>query len=211
MSNKPINDASQELPVIVAMTGASGALYGLRLIEKLLELEHPFYLLLSKAALMVIQMEIGLSLSSKPKVIEDKLKAHFNYQGNCFTVFAEQDWLAPPASGSAKTKGMVIIPCTTGTLGAIASGVSHCLINRSADVCLKEKNKLIMVVRETPFSTLHLENMLKLAQAGATIMPANPGFYHDPKTILDIVDFMVARVLDHLGIEQKLLAEWGVD
>ncbi|PID64967.1 MAG: aromatic acid decarboxylase, partial [Gammaproteobacteria bacterium] len=106
-------------------------------------------------------------------------------------------------------KGMVIIPCTTGTLGAIASGVSNCLINRSADVCLKEKTPLIMVVRETPFSTIHLENMLKLANAGATIMPANPAFYHNPTDIIGVVDYMVARVLDHLNIEQNLLAQWG--
>lgn len=203
--------ADKQPPVIVAMTGASGAAYGFRLIEKLLEINHPVHLMFSKAALMVIQMELGLSLSNKPKVIEEKLKSHFNYQGNALTVFAEQDWLAPPASGSAKSKGMVIIPCTTGTLGAIAAGVSNCLINRSADVCLKEKNKLILLVRETPFSSLHLENMLKLSQAGATIMPANPGFYHDPKSIDDIIDFMVARVLDHLDIAQNLLAEWGVD
>lgn len=203
--------SDKQPPVIVAMTGASGAAYGFRLIEKLLEINHPMHLMFSKAALMVIQMELGLSLSNKPKVIEEKLKLHFNYQGNALKVFAEQDWLAPPASGSAKSKGMVIIPCTTGTLGAIAAGVSNCLINRSADVCLKEKNKLILLVRETPFSSLHLENMLKLSQAGATIMPANPGFYHDPKSIDDIIDFMVARVLDHLDIAQNLLAEWGVD
>lgn len=204
-----MTNASQEHPVIVAMTGASGALYGMRLIEKLLEIDHPVYLMFSKAALMVLQMELGLTLSNKPKTIEEKLKTHFNYSGDNLSVFGEQDWLAPPASGSAKTKGMVIVPCTTGTLGAIAGGVSNCLINRSADVCLKEKNKLIMVVRETPFSTLHLENMLKLANAGATIMPANPGFYHEPQSLMDIIDFMVARILDHLDIPQQLLSEWG--
>lgn len=196
-------------PVVVAITGASGVAYALRLLEVLLRADETVYLMMSQAGVIVMGMEEGISLSNQPDVIHKRLVKRFACRPEQLKVFGEHDWLAPPASGSAKIKGMAIVPCTTGTLGAIASGMSNCLINRSADVCLKEKTPLILMVRETPFSTLHLENMLKLAQAGATIMPANPGFYHNPKTIDDIIDFMVARVLDHLDIEQNLLEEWG--
>ncbi|WP_235896214.1 flavin prenyltransferase UbiX [Ostreibacterium oceani] len=200
---------STKMPVAVAITGASGGKYALRLLAQLLHAGEQVYLMISQAGLMVLAMEEGLKLSNRPKEIQKRLIDYFQCEPNQLQVFGEQDWLAPPASGSAKLKGMVIIPCTTGTLGAIAAGVSNCLINRSADVCLKEKKPLIIVVRETPFSSIHLENMLRLSQAGATIMPANPGFYHHPETIMDIIDFMVARVLDHLGVPQQLLEEWG--
>lgn len=200
---------NNKLPVAIAITGASGTIYALRLLEELLKADETVYLMISQAGLIVLGMEDGLALSNRPKEIQKRLVAHFNCRPEQLLVFGEQDWLAPPASGSAKIKGMAIIPCTTGTLGAIAAGVSNCLINRAADVCLKEKTPLIIVVRETPFSTLHLENMLKLAQAGATIMPANPAFYHNPTDMMGVIDFMVARVLDHLGVSQKLLAEWG--
>ena len=200
---------SENKPISVAITGASGALYPLRLLEQLFRAGETVYLMISQAGLVVLAIEEKLVLGNKPNTVKKRLIERFNCRPEQLYVFAEEDWLAPPASGSAKIKGMVIVPCTTGTLGAIASGVSNCLINRAADVCLKEKTPLIMMVRETPFSTIHLENMLKLAQAGATIMPANPGFYHNPKDILGVVDYMVARVLDHLGIEQQLLAEWG--
>ncbi|MBS9778208.1 MAG: UbiX family flavin prenyltransferase [Gammaproteobacteria bacterium] len=196
-------------PIAVAITGASGSIYALRLLGILLKSDETVYLMISQAGLVVLGMEEGLSLGSKPGIIKKRLVEKFECRQEQLQVFGEQDWLAPPASGSAKLRGMVIIPCTTGTLGAIASGVSNCLINRAADVCMKEKNPLIMVVRETPFSTLHLENMLKLAHAGVTIMPANPAFYHNPTDIMGVVDYMVARVLDHLGVEQNLLAEWG--
>lgn len=198
-------------PITVAITGASGTIYALRLLEVLLKADETVYLMISKAGLMVLAMEDGLNLSNKSKEIHKRLVEKFACRPEQLHVFGEQDWLAPPASGSAKIKGMVVIPCTTGTLGAIAGGVSNCLINRAADVCLKEKTPLIMMVRETPFSTIHLENMLKLANAGATIMPANPAFYHNPSDIMGVVDYMVARVLDHLGVEQDLLAEWGKD
>lgn len=196
-------------PIAVAITGASGTIYALRTLEELLKAGETVYLMISQAGLIVLGMEDGLSLSNRPKEIQKRLVTHFDCQPEQLKVFGEQDWLAPPASGSAKLKGMVIIPCTTGTLGAIASGVSNCLINRAADVCMKEKTPLILVVRETPFSTIHLENMLKLAQAGATIMPANPAFYHNPTDMMGVVNFMVARVLDHLNVPQNLLAEWG--
>lgn len=196
-------------PIAIAITGASGVIYALRLLEELFKADETVYLMISQAGLMVLGMEEKLALSNKPKIIQSRLIEHFNCRPEQLRVFGEQDWLAPPASGSAKMKGMAIVPCTTGTLGAIAAGVSNCLINRAADVCLKEKTPLIIMVRETPFSTLHLENMLKLAQAGATIMPANPGFYHNPTDLMGVVDFMVARVMDHLNVPQNLLAEWG--
>ncbi len=196
-------------PVVVAITGASGGKYALRLLEVLLRADEHVYLMISTAGLMVLAMEEGLQLGNKPNVIHKRLVQHFDCNPEQLRVFGEQDWLAPPASGSAKLKGMAIVPCTTGTLGALAAGVSNCLINRAADVCLKEKTPLIIMVRETPFSSIHLQNMLTLANAGATIMPANPGFYHQPQSVDDIIDFMVARVLDHLGIAQNLLAEWG--
>ncbi|PIE45394.1 MAG: aromatic acid decarboxylase [Gammaproteobacteria bacterium] len=197
-------------PIVIAITGASGGAYAMRLLDVLLKNDEIVYLMISQAGLIVLAMEEKLTLGSKPGVIKKRLVEKFNCRPEQLFVFGEQDWLAPPASGSAKIKGMAIVPCTTGTLGAIASGISDSLINRAADVCLKEKTPLILMIRETPFSTVHLENMLKLANAGATIMPANPGFYYQPKTISDIVDFMVARVLDHLGIKQTLLKEWGV-
>ncbi|PIE46686.1 MAG: aromatic acid decarboxylase [Gammaproteobacteria bacterium] len=202
---------SKKLPIAVAITGASGVIYALRLLEQLFKADENVYLMISQAGLVVLAMEENLQLGSNPKTIQKRLVEKFNCRPEQLQVFGEQDWLAPPASGSAKLKGMVIIPCTTGTLGAVASGVSNCLINRAADVCLKEKTPLIMVVRETPFSAIHLENMLNLVNAGATIMPANPAFYHNPSDIIGVVDYMVARVLDHLNIEQNLLAEWGKD
>ncbi|MGY0398943.1 MAG: flavin prenyltransferase UbiX [Ostreibacterium sp.] len=205
-----VNQLSQKKwPIAIAITGASGTIYAIRLLEELLKADETVYLMISQAGLIVLGMEDGLSLTNKPKEIQRRLVEKFNCQPTQLQVFGEHDWLAPPASGSAKIKGMVVVPCTTGTLGAMAAGVSNCLINRAADVCLKEKTPLILLVRETPFSTIHLENMLKLAQAGATIMPANPAFYHQPSDIMGVIDFMVARVLDHLGIPQDLLVEWG--
>ncbi len=200
---------NKKLPVAVAITGASGVIYALRLLEQLFKADKTVYLMISQAGLMVLAMEENLQLGGNPKTIQKRLVERFHCRPEQLQVFAEQDWLAPPASGSAQLQGMVVIPCTTGTLGAIAAGVSNCLINRAADVCLKEKTPLILVVRETPFSSIHLQNMLTLANAGATIMPANPAFYHNPADIIGVVDYIVARVLDHLGIKQNLLAEWG--
>jgi 4-hydroxy-3-polyprenylbenzoate decarboxylase len=124
-------------------------------------------------------------------------------------VFGREDWFAPVASGSNPPDAMVICPCTVGTLAAVAAGLSDNLIERAADVTLKEGRKLILVPRETPFSALHLENMLRLSRAGAVILPANPGFYHKPKRVEDLVDFVVARILDHLGVKHDLMARWG--
>jgi 4-hydroxy-3-polyprenylbenzoate decarboxylase len=154
-------------------------------------------------------MEVGLEVPSRAAEAEAFFGAHFGAAPGQLRVFGRQQWTAPVASGSNPPDAMVVCPCTTGTLASIAAGMSQDLIDRAADVALKEGRKLILVVRETPFTVIHLENMLRLARAGAVIMPANPGFYLDPKGLDDIVDFMVARVLDHLGLEHRLARRWG--
>ena len=199
----------KQTPVILALTGASGVQYALRLMECLLEAGIPVYLMVSKAAQIVLSMETELKVPSKSAEMARFFTELYKAKAGQLEVYSQEQWTAPIASGSHKALSMVVCPCTTGTLAAIANGNSDNLLERSADVMLKEKRQLIMVVRETPFSQIHLENMLRLSQAGATIMPANPGFYHKPETLEDIIDFMVARVLDHLKVEHSLLARWG--
>jgi 4-hydroxy-3-polyprenylbenzoate decarboxylase len=196
-------------PIILALTGASGAAYGLRLLEVLLKAQRPVYLLVSKAAQLVLAMETPLEVPARPAEMQRFFCDHFGVDGGLLTVFSREDWTAPIASGSHRARQMVICPCTTGTLAAVAQGSSDTLLERAADVMLKERRRLILVVRETPLSLIHLDNMRRLAQAGAIIMPANPGFYHQPQSVQDIVDFMVARILDHLEIEHALLPRWG--
>ena len=196
-------------PVILALTGASGVQYALRLLECLLDADTPVYLMVSKAAQIVLSMETELKVPAKSSEMERFFTKLYKADDGQVRVFSQEQWTAPIASGSHKALSMVICPCTTGTLAAIANGNSDNLLERAADVMLKEKRQLIMVVRETPFSQIHLENMLRLSQAGATIMPANPGFYHNPKNLGDIIDFMVSRILDHLKIDHELQARWG--
>lgn len=198
-------------PVILAMTGASGAPYGLRLLQCLLEKQRPVYLLISKAAQMVLQMESELDIPGRPAEMQAWLTEHYQAAPGLLTVFGREQWTAPIASGSHHASHMVVCPCTTGTLASIANGNSDNLIERAADVMLKEQRKLVMVVREMPLSVIHLENMLRLARAGATIMPANPGFYYQPKKVEDLVDFVVARILDHLDVSHDLVKPWGED
>ena len=197
--------------VAVAITGASGAGYGLRLLEVLLARHVRVHLVVSNPGRMVIAEETGLRLPSKPLEICTILNSRFDARPGDLQVYGREDWFAPMASGSNPPDAMVICPCTTGTLAEIAAGTSRGLIERAADVALKEKRRLILVVRETPFSTIHLQNMLRLAEAGAVVMPANPGFYHRPDSVEEIIDYMVARVLDHLSIEHGLMARWGAD
>ncbi|MEI8596703.1 flavin prenyltransferase UbiX [Photobacterium sp. Hal280] len=201
----------QDKRITLAWTGASGAPYGLRLLECLLAADYQVYLLISSAARVVLATEHGLKLPAGPEAAQAALAEHLNYRGDKLTVCGKEDWFSPVASGSAAPKKMVICPCSAGTLASVAHGLSDNLLERAADVVLKERGQLLMVVRETPFSSLHLENMLKLSNLGATIMPAAPGFYHQPKSIDDLVDFMVARILDHLGVEQGLVPRWGYD
>jgi len=195
--------------IVLAFTGASGALYGLRLLECLIRAECRVDLIFSKAALMVFAMETDLDLPSKPSELSKFFTARYQAKSDQIRVFGREDWMAPVASGSHTAKSMVVCPCTMGTLAAIANGLSDNLIERAADVMIKEGRQLILVPRETPFSAIHLENMLKLAQIGVSILAANPGFYYKPKTIEDIVDFVVARILDQLQVEHELMPRWG--
>ncbi|WP_434357115.1 UbiX family flavin prenyltransferase [Parasalinivibrio latis] len=201
----------KEKRITLAWTGASGAPYGLRLLECLLAADYHVYLLISSAARVVLATEHNLKLPAGPDAAKDALVARLGCEAEKLEVCGKEDWFSPVASGSAAPRQMVVCPCSAGTLAAVAHGMSDNLIERAADVVLKERGQLLMVVRETPFSTLHLENMLKLSQMGVTIMPAAPGFYHQPQTIEDLVDFMVARVLDHLGVKQGLVPRWGYD
>ncbi len=200
-----------EQPIAVALTGASGIAYGMRLIDCLLQAGREVQLLYSQAAQVVAAMELDLQLPTAPDSAQELLTRHFNAAPGQLQVFGRQQWTAPVASGSNPPQALVVCPCTTGTLASIAHGISDDLIDRAADVMLKERRQLILVVRETPFSTIHLQNMLTLTQAGAVIMPANPGFYYQPKSVEDLVDFMVARVLDHLQVSHNLLPRWGAD
>lgn len=195
--------------VTLAFTGASGAPYGLRLLQCLLQADCEVHVILSKAARVVMGMETDLRLPAGTGKTEAALRAFSDTEQGRLIVCGLEQWTAPAASGSGAPASMVVCPCSTGTLSAIAAGASNNLIERAADVALKEHRQLILVPRESPFSAIHLENMLKLARLGVTILPAAPGFYHRPRRVEDLVDFVVARILDHLGIEQGLVDRWG--
>lgn len=195
--------------VALAITGASGAQYGLRLLEQLVVSGVEVGVMLSQPARVVIGTETDFALPGRVSEAERYLADRFGARRGQLEVYGEQQWTAPVASGSSVFDACVVCPCTTGTLAAVATGQSRTLIERAVDVTLKERKRLILVVRETPFSEIHLENMLRLARMGAVIMPANPGFYHRPDTIDQLIDFMVARILDHLGIAHALLPRWG--
>ncbi|MDP1557978.1 MAG: flavin prenyltransferase UbiX [Nitrosomonas sp.] len=195
--------------ITLALTGASGMAYGIRLLEMLLAQGVRVYLLYSQVAQIVAQQELNLALPSRAKETEAFFNRRFNVAEGQLRVFGREEWFAPVASGSNPADSMVICPCTMGTLAAIAAGMNQKLIERAADVMLKENRKLILVPREMPFSAIHLENMLKLARSGAVILPANPGFYHHPQCLRDIIDFVVARILDHLGVAHTLMPRWG--
>tara|TARA_R110002051_G_scaffold83393_1_gene147882 strand:- start:186258 stop:186863 length:606 start_codon:yes stop_codon:yes gene_type:complete len=195
--------------VTLAMTGASGAQYALRLLECLVKADVEVFFMISQAAQLVVATETSLTLPPKPQALESFLTEHYAARSGQIRVFGKQDWMAPVASGSGAPSAMVVCPCSTGSLSAIATGASNNLIERAADVALKERRKLILVPREAPYSTIHLENMLKLSQMGAIILPASPGFYHQPASIQDLLDFVVARILNQLEIPQQLLTRWG--
>src|SRR4029450_3702095 len=183
--------------------------FGLRVLECLVAARCRVYLLYSSAAQIVAKQECALTIPAQPREAARMFSEQFKAEDGQIEVFAREDWNAPIASGSSAADAMAICPCTVGTLGAIAAGLADNLIHRAADVMLKERRKLVLVPRETPLSTIHLANMLKLAQAGAVILPPAPGFYNDPKSIDDLVDFVVARVLDQLGVEHTLQPRWG--
>lgn len=199
----------KQQPIAVGITGASGSAYALRLLSCLVQAGENIHLMISQAGQIVLKMESDLDLPSQPQAVEKILTSHLGAAPGQLQVFGRQQWMAPVASGSNPPRAMVVCPCTTGTLSSIACGASNDLLERAADVTLKERRKLILVVRETPFSEIHLENMLKLSRMGAVIMPANPGFYHKPAGLEEIVDFMVSRILDQLDVAHDLLPRWG--
>ena len=193
-----------DIPIVMAITGASGAPYSVRLLEQLLVASQSVQLIVSSHGLRLLrtETEIGTIDALRNAVGTKRWDA-------LVTLFDDDDRGAAPASGSARNRGMVICPCSMGTVSAISQGTSRSLVERAADVALKERRTLVLVPRETPYSAIHLENMLRLTRAGAVIMPASPGFYHRPTQIAELVDFMVARVLDHLGVEHTLGKRWG--
>jgi flavin prenyltransferase len=193
----------------LALTGASGVQYGVRLLECLISAGVRVHLMLSRPAQVVLGLETDLSVPARPAEIARFFSERFEAAPDQVRCYGPEQWTAPVASGSSVPRAMVVCPCSTATLSAVATGASRSLIERAADVVLKERRKLVLVVRETPFSEVHLENMLRLARMGAVIMPANPAFYHRPQTVDDLVDFMVARVLDHLEIVHELGPRWG--
>jgi 4-hydroxy-3-polyprenylbenzoate decarboxylase len=195
--------------IAVAWTGASGLPYGLRLVDCLLAAGCRVWLMYSQAAQIVAKQETDIVLPAQPREAQRLLAERFADTAGNLTVFGRDDWNAPPASGSNPPDAYVICPCTMGTLAEVTAGIAKDLITRAADVVLKEGRTLILVPRETPFSALHLENMLKLTRAGAVILPPNPGFYHRPQDIGGLVDFVVARILDRLGVPHTLMPRWG--
>lgn len=195
--------------ITLAMTGASGAQYGLRLLDCLVQEEREVHFLISKAALLVTATETDVVLPPKPRALQAFLTEYTGAAPEQIRVFGQDDWMAPPASGSSAPASMVVVPCSTGSLSSIATGACNNLIERAADVALKERRQLILVPREAPYSSIHLEHMLKLSNMGAVILPASPGFYHQPQTVDDMVDFIVARILNLLQIPQDMLPRWG--
>ena len=195
--------------ITIAITGASGAQYGLRLLEMLLKADQEVKLLISGAAQVVISTETDHKFGSRPEEIANYFSSLYGAKNGQLQVFGKEQWMAPIASGSGVSRAMVVCPCSSATLSSIACGSSDNLGSRAADVVIKEKKQLILVTREMPVSAIHLENMLKLARIGVEIFPASPGFYHQPKTVEDLVDFVVARVMDHLNVEQDLVPRWG--
>lgn len=193
--------------IVVAICGASGSIFGIRLLKALLNRPVLVYLIISDAGQKVLEHETGYKGGSFESFLKEQ-EVVFHKEAN-LSMYDKDDLFAPPASGSFVHDGMVISPCSMKTLGAISSGIADNLIHRAADVSLKERRPLILLTRETPLSTIHLKNMYQAAISGATIMPPSPGFYSHPKTIFDLVDSVIARVLDHLKIKHDLMKQWG--
>lgn len=193
--------------LVVAVTGASGAIYAQRFLVQAAKVYDDIYLCLSDQAGQVAHAELGITLD------RDNLdyQSWLGIEGANIHLLDAKNYFTPPASGSFRHEGMVIVPCSMGTAGRIANGISNDLVTRAADVCLKEGRKLILVPREMPWNLVHLRNMTQLAEAGATIMPASPSWYSQPKTLEDLADTVVARILQNLGIEQKIQSEWMIE
>ncbi len=195
--------------ITLALTGASGAPYGLRLLEQLLRANCRVYLMISKAAEVVIQQETHHKIPSDLGEQKQWLYKEFNTNKEKLQLFGREDWFAPVASGSGAAEAMVVCPASGGTLSALAAGACNNLIERAGDVALKERRTMILVPREAPYNQIHLENMLKLTKMGAIILPASPGFYQAPTSIDDLVDFVVSRILEQLKIPHTLMPKWG--
>lgn len=193
---------------ILGISGGSGGLYSISVLKGIVNAGHKCYLVTSKPGRRILSLETDTKLSGNADKDKKILVEKFNFNEDLLEVIDENDVGASIASGSFRTSGMAIVPCSTGSLGSLANGISRGLIERAADVCLKERRKLIIVPRETPYSLIHLENMTKLTRAGAVILPASPGFYNIPKKIDDLIDMISSRVLEKLDIEPKNLKEW---
>lgn len=192
--------------ITLAITGASGSIYGIRLLQHLVGREIPVTLIPSRTGREVSLHETGIDPASPPS-----LRSRLGEMAHLVTIRSNDDLFAPEASGSHPSEGMVIAPCSMGTIGRIAHGISSTLIERGADVMLKERRPLILVPRETPLSVIHLENLLTLARGGAVILPAMPAFYQRPETLDDLADFVVGKILDQLGIPHTLFPRWGTE
>ncbi len=193
----------------IGISGASGAPYALRLLQVLVKGGHSVYLSISGDGLSIVKDETGIALKGTEREIGSQLEKHLKAKKGQISYFDENNMYAPIASGSVKVDAMIVIPCSMKTLAAIAQGYASTLIERAADVTLKEKRRLIIVPRETPLSAIHLRNMLTLAELGCHVIPAMPAFYHHPQRISDMVDFVTGRVLDSLGIANDLSPRWG--
>ena len=195
--------------VTVGMTGASGTQYGLRLVECLIKADYTVYLMFTKAAQIVVGSETDCKLPGRTAEQTRYLSSLYGAREGQLRVYGDEEWTSPVASGSGAPRRMVVCPASMATVSAIATGASENLLERAADVVIKEGGHLVIVPRETPFSAIHLENMLKLARLGVTILPANPGFYNQPTQVAELVDFIVARILDQLDVEHQLMKRWG--
>lgn len=198
--------------ITFAITGASGMPIAFALLKELLKNTCTIHLMISNSGIITVKEEMGISLSANPNIIKNILAETLKLENiDNFFVYSNNDWYAPIASGSSVSDAMVICPCSMATLGKIAAGVSDDLLARAADVIIKERKNLVVIPRETPFSVIHLENMLKLARLGASIIPPVPAFYTHPKTLQDVIDFIVSRILDQLGINNNLIARWSAN
>ena len=195
--------------VTVGMTGASGTQYGLRLVECLIKADYTVYLMFTKAAQIVVGSETDCKLPGRTAEQTRYLSSLYGAREGQLRVYGDEEWTSPVASGSGAPRRMVVCPASMATVSAIATGASENLLERAADVVIKERGHLVIVPRETPFSAIHLEKMLKLSRLGVTILPANPGFYNQPTQVAELVDFIVARILDQLDVEHQLMKRWG--
>lgn len=189
-----------DAPLTLAITGASGAPYAVRLLQALNDADVRIGLIVSRTGWRLLAEEMGIANEAELRAVSGPWRR--------VVLYADDDRGATPASGSAPSRGMVICPCSMGTLASIAQGTTRSLIERAADVVLKERRPLVVVPRETPYSVIHLENMLRLTRAGATVLPASPGFYHRPQRMDELIDFIVGRILQHIGIEHTLGPQW---